>query len=77
MKKIEIRSLLILALGSLTAFTGAIFFSSEFLIFIGLGIMVSSIIYHLIFYRCPHCGKYLYRNNGDFCQYCGKNLNEK
>ncbi len=29
------------------------------------------------FRRCPHCGKYLYRNYGDFCQYCGKPIREK
>ncbi len=31
----------------------------------------------LQFRRCPHCGKYLYRNYGDFCQNCGKQIYEQ
>lgn len=31
---------------------------------------------HLVYYRCPHCGKFLDRSTGDFCPYCGKNVNE-
>lgn len=29
---------------------------------------------HLIFYRCPHCGKFLDRSTGDYCPYCGQRM---
>lgn len=29
---------------------------------------------HLIFYRCPHCGKFLDRSTGDYCPYCGQQM---
>ncbi len=41
----------------------------------GLGI-VFAVAYRVISYRCPYCGKYLDRNNGDFCPCCGKKLDE-
>ncbi|MBQ6934279.1 MAG: hypothetical protein IJN37_07850 [Clostridia bacterium] len=38
-------------------------------------ILISSIvgleIYHYEYMFCPHCGRYLYKNYGDYCQKCG------
>lgn len=30
------------------------------------------VIFQIIFYRCPHCGKYLGRTTGRHCPYCGE-----
>jgi len=45
---------------------------SEFLIVVGAIVAFSSLIPHFLFNKCPHCGKQLGRNDGAFCQYCGK-----
>lgn len=41
---------------------------------IGMVTMVGSLLFKVIFYRCPHCRRFLDRNTGDFCPYCGKEL---
>ncbi len=46
------------------------------LIVIGSVVMVSALIPHFLWYRCPYCGKQLGRNDGDYCQYCGRRLDE-
>jgi|GEM_PF-3111287 len=42
-------------------FMGVILISST----VGLEIM------HYEYMFCPHCGRYLYKNYGDYCQKCG------
>ena len=42
--------------------------------YLGIAIAVSSLIPHFLFNKCPHCGRQLGRNEGDFCQFCGNNL---
>ncbi|MEE1393705.1 MAG: hypothetical protein U0K65_06040 [Negativibacillus sp.] len=44
------------------------------LFYVGGAIAFSCLIPHFLFNRCPHCGKQLGRNEGDFCQYCGKRI---
>lgn len=34
----------------------------------------SCLIPHFLFNKCPHCGKQLGRNEGAFCQFCGKHF---
>ena len=41
---------------------------------IGVIVAGSSVVPNLLFYKCPHCGKHLGSNGGDFCQYCGKSI---
>jgi len=41
---------------------------------VGAGIMVLDMIFHLITYHCPHCGRYLGRTWGDYCPFCGGDL---
>jgi len=44
----------------------------EPLFIVGIIVMVSSLIPHFLYNKCPHCGKNLGRNEGCFCQFCGK-----
>lgn len=41
---------------------------------IGVIVSVSSLIPHFLYNKCPHCGRQLGRNEGKFCQFCGKPL---
>lgn len=43
---------------------------------IGVVVTFSCLIPHFMYNRCPHCGKQLGKNEGDFCQFCGKKLDE-
>lgn len=40
----------------------------EPLIYAGTAIAFSCLIPHFLYNKCPHCGKQLGRNEGDFCQ---------
>lgn len=46
------------------------------LIVIGIAIMCAAMIFRFIFYRCPHCGKYLDRSTGQYCPYCREDVNK-
>lgn len=48
----------------------------EPLIWIGAIVMVSCLIPHFRYNKCPHCGKQLGRNEGEYCQHCGKQLDD-
>lgn len=48
----------------------------ELFFIIGSVVMFSCLIPDLLFNKCPHCGKNLGRNLGDFCQFCGKPIDE-
>lgn len=80
MKKLRPRTVRILfwvalAIGAITGFAG-VFFNNDPLLFIGLGIMFGSVVFYAIFYRCPHCGRYLDRSTGPYCPYCRKEVNK-
>lgn len=38
----------------------------------GCVILILGVLFFLIFFRCPHCGRHLGRDHGPYCQYCGK-----
>ena len=42
----------------------------------GLCVAASCLLPHFLFYRCPHCGKLLGRNEERFCQHCGESIEE-
>ena len=42
----------------------------------GACIACSCLIPHFLFYKCPHCGRFLGRNEGEFCQHCGKRIDD-
>ena len=41
---------------------------------IGAVIAFSGLIPHFLYNKCPSCGKQLGRNDGKYCQHCGKAL---
>mgnify|MGYP003301656096 CR=1 FL=1 len=43
----------------------------EALSMIGAVVAFSGLIPHFLYNKCPHCGKQLGRNDGEFCQHCG------
>ena len=43
-------------------------------IYIGAITVFSCLIPQFLFIKCPHCGKQLGENEGEFCQFCGKRL---
>lgn len=48
------------------------------ILFLPLGILAegSAVVCNMLFFKCPHCGKHLGRNGGDYCQHCGKRVND-
>jgi hypothetical protein len=65
---------LIIALLGLAVFAVGLFADSTIISVIGVAVIISAVIFHVIFYRCPCCGRYLGKNIGGFCQYCGEKL---
>ena len=43
---------------------------------IGAGIAILANIFFLLWYRCPHCGRFLGRTWGKYCSYCGTKLED-
>ena len=73
-KRVNNICLILVAIGILIALFGL---SRDMLSIITIGIAVTffSIIFNIIFYRCPHCCKFLDRSRGEYCPYCGKKIN--
>lgn len=45
------------------------------LVIAGSAILICDILFRIIFYRCPHCGKFLDRNlPSGYCPRCGKKI---
>ncbi len=80
MKKLTMRTKqriawLLLVVGWVVFASAAYFDGSLLQIAIGAVLVFAAITLDLIWWRCPHCGKYLHfhnRESGDFCQKCGK-----
>lgn len=53
---------------------GVAWHSTPVLIVATVLLLVGALL-HLIFYRCPFCHRYLHRSAGDYCPYCGENMN--
>lgn len=49
---------------------------SKLLILVMIILCFSLLIFQLVFNRFPHCGQYLGKYYGKFCQHCGKPLDE-
>lgn len=75
-KQVRKRTYIILGVGLLIGLIGLALNELVALIMIGLVVMFSAVIHHVIFYRCPHCGKFLDRSTGEYCPYCSRKVNE-
>ena len=49
---------------------------TQWLAILGMVIMCGGLIIKVLYCRCPHCGGFIGRSSGEFCQYCGKKLEE-
>lgn len=63
----KLRNTLIIV-GILIMFGGYVF---DPLLGIGAIVAFSGLIPDHLYNKCPHCGKYLGRNEADYCQFCG------
>ena len=70
---VNILFFILLIAGTIIAFWGALGDRIAAAV-IGVIVMFSSVVLRFIFYRCPHCGKYLDRSTGSFCPHCGQKL---
>ena len=43
-------------------------------IYTGAGIVVLALIFSFFWNRCPHCGRHLGSSWGEYCPYCGKDV---
>jgi 4-diphosphocytidyl-2-C-methyl-D-erythritol kinase len=73
-KKANAICIIMLIAGALIGYLG-VFLEILPLSVVGVIIMIGSIAFRIVFYRCPHCGRYLDRSSGGYCPYCGKNVN--
>lgn len=64
---------ILLAVGFVLMLAGYV---SAPLLYVGIVVASSSLLPHFLFNRCPHCGKQLGINEGDFCQHCGERLDK-
>lgn len=44
------------------------------LLIVGGIVTFSCFVPHFLYNKCPYCGKQLGRNEGKYCQHCGKEL---
>lgn len=49
-------------------------FKTQTLLYLCLGASFAVLASKAVFYRCPHCRRYLHRVYGKCCPYCGKEL---
>lgn len=40
----------------------------------GIVVTMLDLAMYIAFWRCPHCGRFLGRDVGDYCTHCGKKL---
>ena len=74
-KKIRAVVWIILLIGAVVGFIG-VFSEIKALMIAGVITMLCAIIVHFTFYKCPHCGRFLDRSTGEYCPYCGKEINK-
>lgn len=47
---------------------------TQWLAVLGVVIMCGGLMVKIRYCRCPHCGGFIGRSSGEFCQFCGKKL---
>lgn len=73
-KRVHLYSLLILAAGAALGAIGALS-EIKLLAILGITLLIGDIVFRIACYRCSYCGRYLERSRGEYCPYCGKELN--
>lgn len=63
-------TVVILAAGLVVAVAGALT-NGMAVTLAGVVLEMGGLVFDIIFYRCPNCGKYLDRSYGDYCPHCG------
>jgi hypothetical protein len=85
MQKVRYIRLIFLAVGLIGALLGLAFSKSNnvlspvFLVVAGIGVL-GHVIYTMIAWHCPHCGRLLPTKHGfwsKYCPYCGEMLDKK
>ena len=74
-KKVRIIVGIIFLIGAIVGIIGTLSDKTAIAV-VGMIVVLCSVIFNFIFYRCPYCGKYLDRSTGDYCPYCGEDVNE-
>lgn len=41
---------------------------------VGMGVIALAAVFLIVFYRCPHCGRFLYHRFDKYCPHCGEPL---
>ena len=59
--------LVTIVLGFVGVFTGWTFLTTVMEV-----LFILDIVFYILCYRCPHCGRHLGRRGGSFCPYCGE-----
>lgn len=67
-------SILVL-IGTIVAARGA-HIHSDLVVIVGFVFIFTAVVIHGIFYRCPHCKRYLDKSMGQYCPYCGERLDD-
>lgn len=77
LKPQEVQKYFFLILG-ISALFGAIGVSMESVVIplIAIVAIIADVGFRILFYRCPHCNRFLDRSTGSFCPHCGRNVNE-
>jgi len=75
----QIRKILLIAvvIGLAVVMTGEYLFQKLIYNMVGMGIIIATVIFDVIFYRCPHCGRFLSKSTGQFCPFCGEDMDEE
>ena len=66
---------MLFALGFVVMLVGGVFYKS--LLIAGAVVAFAGLLPHFLFNKCSGCGKNLGRNTEEFCQYCGKRIDEE
>ena len=71
-KLLEIRSGFLL--GAVVCLLLGTFLKSVFFQMLTYLMVFALFILTILFWKCPHCGKYLGRSIGEYCPHCGEKL---
>ena len=71
--KVRKITLIVMLLSVAVCFLGY-FVERILFLYIGMFAIMVALIFHLLFYRCHTCGKYLGRDKAKYCPHCGSEV---